>query len=184
MLFRSKMQFQQDYMCVIMDSDKHYDIIYKKSKNGLFLKINGISYRRLFGTNGGIKKSTIIFINVEKYDMLMEKINCGSNMEKTFVLAKLEAYKALSCTGSIALNKIPHFIVVDDCETTFNSDVIFIDDSITRKQLFEDFNVDNEPSLEIIKNKECQLTESDGYGLMSPELSMKINNELYENDID
>ena len=46
------LQYQKDYFCMIMDSDKDYD----RANQGF--KINGYKYRRLLGTNGGIKKST------------------------------------------------------------------------------------------------------------------------------
>ena len=49
-----ELQFQKDYVCVIMDSNADYD----RANQGF--SINGIRYRRFLGTNGGIKNSTIV----------------------------------------------------------------------------------------------------------------------------
>lgn len=181
-----KLQHQPNYICVIMDSKKHYDDIFEKcilSKENVQRKliyVNGIPFRRLLGTNGGIKNSTIIFVNDALHKDLIERIDCGRNPNCEFVLAKLEAYKALSCSGSIPLSRIPNMIIVDDCETEFYSDVIYIDDSKNRNALGDNDYIQNEPLVEYIKNKKCNLVDSDGYGLMTPEYSMEINNELYD----
>ena len=42
----------------LFDKNKDYQTIYK---NGF--KINGITYRRLLGTTGGVKNNTIVFVN-------------------------------------------------------------------------------------------------------------------------
>ena len=47
------LEFQPHYLCVIMDTNADYD----RANKGF--SINGIKYRRLLGTNGGIKNSTI-----------------------------------------------------------------------------------------------------------------------------
>ncbi len=54
------LQFQKDYICVIMESNKDYD----RANQGFsinFGKVDGkdciIRYRRLLGTNGGIQQS-------------------------------------------------------------------------------------------------------------------------------
>ena len=52
-----KYQFKKDYVCVVIDKNKDFDYIYK---NGF--KINGITYRWLLGTTGGVKNNTIVFI--------------------------------------------------------------------------------------------------------------------------
>ena len=49
-------QFKPDYMCLIIDKEKDY---YRACKG---FSINGISYKRLLGTNGGIKNSTIVWV--------------------------------------------------------------------------------------------------------------------------
>ena len=54
------LQYQKDYFCMIMNSEKDYD----RANQGF--QINGYRYHRLLGTNGGIKNpllhiSEIIF---------------------------------------------------------------------------------------------------------------------------
>ena len=50
-------QFKPDYMCLIIDREKDY---YRACKG---FTINGITYERLLGTNGGVKNETIVFIS-------------------------------------------------------------------------------------------------------------------------
>ena len=50
------LQYQKDYLCIIMDSDTDYD----RANQGF--SVNGYRYHRLLGTNGGIKNSTITYI--------------------------------------------------------------------------------------------------------------------------
>ena len=44
------LQYKPDYMCLIIDKEKDY---YRACRG---FSINGINYKRLLGTNGGIKK--------------------------------------------------------------------------------------------------------------------------------
>ena len=67
-----KYQFKKDYVCVVIDNNKDY---YKIYKNGF--KINGITYRRLLGTTGGVKNNTIVFVNEKLLPELKLRIdNC------------------------------------------------------------------------------------------------------------
>lgn len=154
-------QFRADYVCIIMDSMKHYD----RCNKGF--SINGIKYRRLLGTNNGIKKSTIIYINADKYDRLYEMINCGRDMTKKFVPAKLEAYQALVCSGSIPVSMPKGIIVVPDCVTHFKDDGLYVDDTETR-----------EPEVTYIKDRGIEMNASDGFGLMLPSVSKRWSDEL------
>lgn len=58
------LQFQKDYVCIIMDSNSDYD----RANKGF--TINGIKYKRFLGTNGGIKNSTIVYVNEQLYPEL------------------------------------------------------------------------------------------------------------------
>lgn len=159
-------QYQRDYICIIMDSNKDYDLL---NKNGF--SVNGVEYQRLLGTNGGIKMSTIVYVSKRLHDKLQEKIDNGRNKNQLLVPAKLEAYQALVCSGSIALPEPKGIIVVNDCITHFKDDVILIDDANEGK-----------PTLTHVKDYEIEHNDSDGYGLMSPEYSTKIN--LYLNGVE
>lgn len=154
-------QFQPDYMHLVIDRDSDYD----RANQGF--TINGIKYKRLLGTNGGIKNSTIVFVSERLYPALKQKIDNGRNKEIPVVPAKLEAYQALVCSGSIPVSNPNGIIVVPDCETKFFEDVIRVDDSES-----------DEPTLSFLQNQELTLIDSDGYGLMSPSLSFRWNIEL------
>lgn len=155
------LQYQEDCLYVIMNSDKDYD----RANKGF--KINGYEYSRLLGTNGGVKKSTIIYIGNTIIEEINKRIENGRNKSVPLVPAKLEAYKSLTCSGSIPVSK-PRIIVIPDCTVKFYEDVIMINDEN-----------DGEPDIKIEINYEINYCDSDGYGFMSPQYSMKINGELH-----
>ena len=164
------LQFQRDYICVIMNSDSDYD----RANQGFSINygvVNGeeciVKYKRFLGTNGGIKKSTIVYVNEKIYPELKKRLDNGRDMSKELVPAKLEAYQALICSGSIPLPPPNGIIVVKDCITKFKEDVILIDDS-----------VESEPKLTYESNYEIEHNDSDGYGLMLPSYSKKVNGYL------
>lgn len=159
-------QYQKDYICIIMDSNKDYDLLNAKG-----FSVNDVEYQRLLGTNGGIKNSTIVYVSKRLHDQLQERIDNGRNKQQLLVPAKLEAYQALVCSGSVALPDPKGIIVVNDCITHFTDNVILIDDANEGK-----------PTLTHIKDYEIEHNDSDGYGLMTPEYSIKVNQFL--NDID
>ena len=156
-----QLQFKPDYMCLIIDREKDY---YKACKG---FTINGIKYCRLLGTNGGIKNSTIVFVSERLSAELKRRIENGRDMSKPLVTAKLEAYKALACSASIPVSLPKGVLVVNDCETTFKSDVIYISDE-----------QDGEPIMEERKAQEIVLNASDGYGIMLPSLAERWSKEL------
>ena len=154
-------QFKPDYLCVIIDKEKDYH----RACRGF--SINGVKYQRLLGTNGGVKNETIVFVSEQYADEIRRRINNGRNMEKAMVPAKLEAYKALTCSASIPVSMPRGILVVSDCETEFMSDVIYLND-----------DGDGEPVMEERKQTTVQLKESDGYGLMLPSLARRWSDEL------
>lgn len=155
------LQFVEDYVCIVMDTPNDYD----RANNGF--TINGIKFRRLLGTSGGVKTKTIVYVNETLYPELKRRIDNGRDMTKELVPAKLEAYQALVCSGSTPLPPPRGFIVVDDCVTHFNDDVILINDE-----------EDGEPKLTYVDGYEIEHNDSDGYGLMSPEYSRLVNEYL------
>lgn len=159
------LQFVPDYMCLIIDKMSDYD----RANKGF--SINGVKYHRFLGTNGGIKNSTIVYVSERLYPQLYERLCCGRNLEQKFVPAKLEAYQALICSGSIPVSMPKGIIVVPDCITHFKEDIIRVDDSQS-----------DEPIVEFLKDQEIELTESDGYGIMLPSLSYRWARELDEEE--
>lgn len=156
-----KLQYKPDYMCLIIDKTKDY---YRACKG---FSINGVKYRRLLGTNGGIKNSTIVFVSEKHADELRRRIDNGRNPDAKLVPAKLEAYKALTCSASTPVSLPNGILVVDDCETEFLSDIIYLTDE-----------GDGEPEMEMLKNEKIQMDASDGYGIMLPSLADKWSEEL------
>lgn len=155
------LQFKPDYLCVIMDKEKDYI----RACRGF--KINGIKYHRLLGTNGGVKNSTIVFVSDRHGQELRERIDNGRDPEMELVAAKLEAYKALTCSASNPVS-MPHgILVVPDCETEFLSDIVYLNDE-----------GEGEPVMEERKGVTVQLDESDGYGIMLPSLADRWADEL------
>lgn len=155
------LQFKPDYMCLIIDKKKDY---YRACRGFL---INGIQYKRLLGTNGGIKNSSIIFVSERLSDELKRRIDNGRDPDKELVTAKLEAYKALTCSASTPVSFPNGILVVDDCSTKFLSDVIHLTDE-----------GDGEPSMEEHKAQEIEIDASDGCGLMLPSLAERWSEEL------
>lgn len=154
-------QFKPDYMCLIIDKVGDY----RRACKGF--SINGIKYHRLLGTTGGIKCSTIVFVSERLYPELMRRIENGRNPDKPIVPAKLEAYRALTCSASIPVS-MPHgILIVDDAETTFKDLSIDLSD-----------NNGGEPIMSEPYMKEVTLTISDGCGMMLPALAERWSAEI------
>ena len=155
------LQFKPDYMCLIIDKKKDY---YRACRG---FSINGINYKRLLGTNGGIKNSTIVFVSERYAGELQCRIDNGRNTEKELVTAKLEAYKALTCSASTPVSLPKGILIVNDCETHFFSDIIYLNDEC-----------DGDPVIEERKSQEVKINASDGYGVMLPSLAERWSKEL------
>lgn len=156
-----KLQYKPDYMCLIIDKDKDY---YRACKG---FSINGVKYKRLLGTNGGIKNSTIVFVSERLVDELRRRIENGRNPNIELVTAKLEAYKALTCSASTPVSLPKGVLVVDDCMTEFLSDIVYLTDEN-----------DGEPEMEERKSESITMDASDGYGIMLPSLAQRWSEEL------
>lgn len=155
------LQFKPDYMCLIIDKDKDY---YRACKG---FSINNVTYTRLLGTNGGIKNSTIVFVSERLAPELKRRVENDRDPNKELVTAKLEAYKALTCSASNPVSYPKGLLIVDDVETTFKSDVIYISNSDGGEPLMEDKH-----------DFEITMDASDGYGIMLPSLSKRWSREL------
>ena len=156
-----QLQYKADYVTLMIDKEKDY---YRACKG---FQINGVKYRRLLGTNGGIKNSTIVFVSEKVVDELHRRISNGRNPEKELVTAKLEAYQALTCSASTPVSFPKGIAVVNDCETSFLSDIVYLTDEC-----------DGEPAMELQKQQKVDLDASDGFGMMLPSLAERWSKEL------
>lgn len=95
------------------------------------------------------------------------RISNGRNPEKELVTAKLEAYQALTCSASTPVSFPKGIAVVDDCETSFLSDIVYLTDEC-----------DGEPTMELQKRQKVDLDASDGFGMMLPSLAERWSKEL------
>lgn len=165
-----KLQFIEDYMCLIIDKNSDYD----RANKGFF--INGIKYRRFLATTGGVKMSTIVYVSERLYPELKHRLDNGRDLKNPknrsenikLIPAKLEAYQALVCSGSIPVSWPRGIIVVPDCVVHFKSDIVLLDDSDDTR----------EPVVTNQKAYDIEADVSDGCSIMLPSLSRRWNGEL------
>lgn len=153
--------FVKDLCFVVMDSEKDYYLLNKK------MKINGVNFKRLLATTGGVKSSTIIYASEKVHDKLSKLIENGRNMDIPFSAGKLEAYKSLVFSGSNKVSNPTKFVVVKDYKTCFKEDIIELDDSESKY-----------PIMKNIIGAEIDNNASDGFGIMLPSLSKRYAEEL------
>lgn len=160
-----EIQFKPEYVSIKMSKDSDFDKLNKG------FKINGINYKRLVGTASGVKMSTVVYCAVKNkkgkkvYDTLTENMNCGRDLDKKIVAGKFEAYKALTCSASVSVSNPKGILVVEDVTNIIHEDVIFLDDSKTEEPIMT------------YENQEIELTDSDGCGMISPELCKRWSEE-------
>ena len=165
-----RVQFKEDYVCIIMDKKSDYD----RANKGF--KINGIEYKRLLTTTNGVKTATVVYTSARLRDELKKRIENGRNTAAKLVPAKLGAYEALCSSASIPVSWPKGIIVIKDAFTKFKSDLINIDDS----------DVTKEPVVEFAAMQDVENNASDGCSMMLPSLSKRWNGELegdYEHTI-
>ena len=165
-----RLQFREDYISVVMKNNSHY----MRANKGF--SINGIKYKRLLCTVGGVKISTVVYVSERIHDELKKRLANNHNWEVPLVPAKYSAYEALAASGSNVVswpmsqdNKIPGgTIVVKDVITKFLADFIDVDDS----------NYPCEPIVELKRDQEFENNANDGCGIMTVELAKRWSGEL------
>lgn len=156
-----KLQFKEDYMCLIIDKVSDY----VRACKGF--TINGVKYVRLLGTPGGIKMSTIVFVSERVADNLRVRIDNSRNPDKAFIPAKLEAYRALTCSASTPVSRPRGVLVVNDVETSFEDDIInLVNDG------------DGEPKVSDPHTEVVTITASDGCGMILPSFAEQWSRDL------
>ena len=154
------LQFEPHLVSIEFDKKLHFDKCCEK------LIINGKHFHRLYGTPGGLKMSTVLFIDRDLYETVYKYITNGRNVELKYTPAKLEAYCALTSSTSNVVSW-PNMIVVPGTVVNFKSDVIEVRDG----------EISNDPQVHAVKNKDIEIEINDGCGIMTPEYSQKITKE-------
>lgn len=162
---KDNIQICNDYIEVVMDNKNDIE----KLDNGF--SINGTAYKRYVGTTGGVKVSTVVYVSEEIYGETSKRLDNGRDKTKSIVPAKLEAYRALSCSASVPVSMPNGVLVVDDLTLTINTDIMIIDGSCV------DESTHTEP-LVTRGNQDIEIDNSDGYGLICPQLAEHWSNDL------
>lgn len=153
---RDKMLFVEDYISIVFKTKKDFDYACRKG----FL-VNGKKFKRLVGTTGGVKNSTVQFCSEEIYEELNRRMENGWNKNTPIVPAKFEAYKALSCSVSTPVT-MPRMIIIKDGTINIKDTVIKV--------------VDNNNGGFMVKHNvpyEAEKQFTDGAGMMTPEMAAK-----------
>ena len=154
-----------DYICaIVIDDTTHFTRA--TSKKGI--TINGKTYRRFVGTSGGLKKNTLMFVNVDIIDELNRLCDCGRNTQIPIVPAKLETYKALTCSASQPIPDPKGILVVSDCMVDIEDTVIKLDDSDDSLR---------EPAMTVGFEKMTN-NASDGFNLCTYEYMQRVSETL------
>ncbi len=154
--------FQENYIIVVMDTDKQYEYLYQ---NGF--TVNGQKYKRLSCSAGQARVSTVIFCSEILIPEVNKRLNNGRNLNKPLSPSKFNAYFGLAGSATQIVSE-PRFIVVRDYEntTSFMANHVIengwkTDDTIIQKEI-----------------KDTVMNRTDGMGLISYRQAKKWAGEL------
>lgn len=147
------MLYLEDYVGVVFDNKSDFDRA--TGKNGF--TINGIKFKRLLGTTGGVKNDTVMFCNENIHNDLNIKLENGRDKNYLIIPAKFEAYKSLSASVSTPVT-MPRILVIKDGTVRIKDKVI----KVSGDDVFKvEHNVDYETDKDF----------TDGAGMITPEMS-------------
>lgn len=159
-----EMLFIPEYIGVVFNTKSDFDYV---CKNGF--TINGKKYKRLVGTTGGVKNSTVQFCSDDIYDELVKRMENGWNSDTPIVPAKFEAYKSLSCSASTPLTIKPRILIVRDKSVNIKDNVI---------RVFDDGDPNGGYDVEYNVSYETERQFADGAGIVTPEFMERIAIDL------
>lgn len=159
-----EMLFIPEYIGVVFNTKSDFDYA---CKNGF--TINGKKYKRLVGTTGGVKNSTVQFCSDDIYDELVKRMENGWNSDTPIVPAKFEAYKSLSCSASTPLTLKPRILIVRDKSVNIKDSVI---------RVFDDGDPNGGYDVEYNVSYETERQFADGAGIVTPEFMERIAIDL------
>ena len=161
-----KIDYSKYLMQLVVPQNKETDFDHAL-KHGI--KIGEVLYKRFVGTTGGLKKNSVIFVNVDIIDELNERTT-SRTIHKNMIPAKFEAYKALTCSASQPIAEPDKILVVSDVITKYMDKVIELDDTI--------YTENNEPHRHTTGEIELENNGSDGYNLCTIEYMKKCGEYL------
>lgn len=147
----------QELNSIVFDLISDWNYITSKKKISL---LNNKRIKRIIGTSGGVKKSTVLFSDSKIHDEFNDKLNNGISFDKKYVPAKFEAYKALAFSGSTPVTQPKGVLVIKDGEIDTISDILLLSDD--EKGGFK---------LEKKENYKIKRAFCDGCGMISRQLS-------------
>lgn len=119
------MLYIKDYIGIVFDNKADFD----RATGTKGLTINGIRFKRLLGTTGGIKKNTVMFCSEGIHTELNRLLDNGRNKDIPLVPAKFEAYKSLSASASTPVTQPKGILVIKDGITRIKDKVIRVFDN-------------------------------------------------------
>ena len=155
------MLFVKDYVGIVFDNKADFD----RAAGRKGFMINGIKFKRLLGTTGGVKNDTVMFCNEEIYEELNRRLDNGRNKETPIIPAKFEAYKSLSASVSTPVT-MPRILVVKD-------GTVKIKDKVIKVSGEDDFIVEHGVEYETDKDF------TDGAGMITPEMARIWANDMH-----
>ena len=155
------MLYIKDYMAIVFDNKADFDRACGKQG----FEVNGIKFKRLVGTTGGVKQNTVMFCSERIHGDLNELLECGRNKDFKIIPAKYEAYKALSASVSTPVT-MPRILVIQDGTVT-------IKDKVIRVSGDENFIVEHGVDYEASKDF------TDGAGMITYEMASKWAEDLH-----
>lgn len=148
--------------------NKKVDFARATSNKGI--KINGETFKRFVGTNGGLKNNTLIFCNAKYIDELNRLCECDRDKSVKLVPAKYESYKALTCSASQPICSPKGVLVVSDAMTCFDADIV---------ELGETKDEAGRPSIKTVLGKHFDdVNASDGFNLCTIEYMKRVAESL------
>ena len=160
--YKYDLMLEKNLCNVVFDKNKHYDEVVKHG-----FEINGIKYKLLLGTSGGIKQNTVLFINEDYFDEVWECVNGDIDPSIEMLPSKLMAYMALTFSASTPVTNTNNILVVHDVETKFK-------DKVTTIKMTDE---DIQPTLKP-EEIEVEVNACDGCGMITPELAKTWSSDL------
>ncbi len=151
-----------ELLLVEFSSAKEYDLAIE---NGIY--VEGEPYTRLLTSANQVKNGTIFFIKSSLYNEVNRILVNNANLEKEMVLAKLNAYYALSATATHIISDFEKVLLVKDYE-------------FDKERYVDWVSKDDEQNLQVTSNIKKNITTNafDGMGIINISSMVRVKDEL------